>query len=441
MALKDSFRRWQRRRRRRRRHRALEPRRELRRGPVLVLAGVLVAALVAVVLVIVLSGGGGSPRPAALLPPASGSASTGPVSHRSFLERVIPPPAERSSGPSVPSSLGDLAQRLPLERKVAQLFIFGFDGKDSSSPVFDELAKLDMGGLSITSDNYIDPSQLKALTSAAGAVVKDHRLVPPWLLTVQDGAEFSELRDLPPDEAPSEIKTIGDATDAAAQTAVALRQVGVNGVLGPDVDVDTSTGGAYSRVSYSDSPAEEARFAAVTVRAFAREKMFVTPKHFPGLGAASQPTDDGPANVGLTPQQLGARDLVPFKAAFDAGASGVMLGHGLYSTDDFATPASQSTALATQLLRGNMRFDGVAVTDDLESPAITGSQAVPDAAVASIKAGADMVWISGPKEDQDAAYLAVLNAARRGEIPKARINEAVLRILQTKQQLGLISGG
>jgi beta-N-acetylhexosaminidase len=237
------------------------------------------------------------------------------------------------------------------------------------------------------------------------------------------------------------VKSIRAAADDAAQTASALRQVGINGVLGPDVDVDTSTGGAYARLAYSDSPTEEARFAAVTVKAFAREKMFVTPKHFPGLGAAAQPTDDGPANVGLTPQQLGARDLVPFKAAFDAGAAGVMLGHGLYSTDEFVTPASQSTALATQLLRGNMRFDGVAVTDDLESPAITGSQSVPDAAVASIKAGADMVWISGPRDDQMAAYLAVVNAARQGEIPAARIQEAVLRVLQTKQRLGLISGG
>jgi beta-N-acetylhexosaminidase len=394
-----------------------------------------------IVAAFVLTSSNNSSEPRALLPPASGSAATGPVSHRSFLERVIPPPAEHSSGPSVPSSLTDLAERLPLERKVAQLFIFGFEGKDSTAPVFGDLAKLDMGGLSITGDNYSDPQQLTALTDAADKVVKDHHLVPPWLLTVQDGGEFSELGDLPPDDPPSKVKSIRQAADDAAQTASALRQVGINGVLGPDVDVDTSTGGAYTRLTYSDSPTEVARFAAVTVKAFAREKMFVTPKHFPGLGAAARPTDDGPANVGLTPQQLGARDLVPFKAAFDAGASGVMLGHGLYSTDEFVTPASQSTALATQLLRGNMRFEGVAVTDDLESPAITGSQSVPDAAVASIKAGADMVWISGPRDDQMAAYLAVLNAARRGEIPSARIQEAVLRVLQTKQQLDLISGG
>jgi beta-N-acetylhexosaminidase len=118
-----------------------------------------------------------------------------------------------------------------------------------------------------------------------------------------------------------------------------------------------------------------------------------------------------------------------------------MLGHGLYSTDEFVTPASQSSALATGILRKDLRFGGVAVTDDLESPAITSTQSIPDAAVASIKAGADMVWISGPRSDQSAAYLAVLNAARQGDIPAARIHSALLRVLQTKQRLGLIARG
>ena len=384
------------------------------------------------------SGGGKAPL---LLPPASGAAGGGPVSHRSFLERVIPTPAERTTGPAVPRNLTDLAHRLPLERKVAELFIFGFTGTGPSAPIFGDLAKLDIGALSITADNYSDPQQLVSLTSFATRMARRHGHVPPWLLTEQDGGDFSELSDFPPTDAPSDIKSINQAAAEAAQAAASLRRLGINGVLGPDVDVDTGEGGAYSKLAYSDVPAEVARYTGVTVEAYAREKMLTTPKHFPGLGAAAQPTDDGPANVGLSLQQLAARDLVPFKAAFSSGSQGVMLGHGLYSTDDFVTPASQSTTLATTVLRQDMRFNGVAVTDDLESPAIAGSQSVPDAAVAAIKAGADMVWISGPRSDQTAAYLAVLNAARHGEISADRIESAVLRILQTKQRLGLISAG
>jgi beta-N-acetylhexosaminidase len=417
MAVKDSF-------------RALR-----RRPPIALLVFLLVAAGVAAV---VLLAGGKDHKPTRRLPQASGSAVQGPVSRRSFLERVIPPPPETTSGPAVPRSLTDLAKRLPLERKVAQLFLFGFASTDTRDPVFRDLAKMDLGGVVFGADNYDSPQQLAGLTDFAAHVAKRHKHVPPWLLTTQDGGDFNELGGLPPADAPTDVRSVRDAAVEAAQAASTLRELGINGVLGPDVDVDTSAGGAYARLAFSDLPGQVARYAAATVKAYAREKMLTTPKHFPGLGAATQPTDDGPANVGFSPQQLARRDLVPFKAAFDAGAQGVLVGHGLYSTDEFVTPASQSRALMVDLLRRNLRFGGITVTDDLESPAVKGSQSLPDAAVASVIAGADMVYISGPHSDQTAAYLAVVSAARHREIPAARIQEAVLRVLQVKQRLGLI---
>jgi beta-N-acetylhexosaminidase len=202
--------------------------------------------------------------------------------------------------------------------------------------------------------------------------------------------------------------------------------------------VDTDPGGPYTRIAFSNDPVQVAQFAAATVREYARASIFTAPKHFPGLGAAAQPTAEGSAAVGLSLSALAGRDLVPFKAAIDAGSQGVLLGHGLYTTDGFATPASQSTALINELLRVNLGFGGVAVTDDLEVPAIKDTQPVPAAAVASIKAGADMVYISGPRADRDAAYQAVRSAAQRGDIPASRLNDAVLHILGAKTKLRLI---
>jgi beta-N-acetylhexosaminidase len=258
-------------------------------------------------------------------------------------------------------------------------------------------------------------------------------------LTSQDGGEFSELGGLPPADPPSAISSVKQAAAEAAQAARSLRALGINGVLGPETDVDTDPGGPYTRVAFSNDPDQVALFAAAVVRAYARQRMLTTPKHFPGLGAADQPTDDGPATVGLSVDALAGRDLVPFKAALDAGSEGVMLGHGLYTTDGFATPASQSSTLAIGLLRSNLRFGGVAVTDDLEAAAIHDAQSVPDAAVASIKAGADMVYISGPASDQAAAYQAVLNAARRGDIPNSRLEAAVGHVLLAKKKLHVIA--
>src|SRR5581483_3669641 len=197
----------------------------------------------------------------------------------------------------------------------------------------------------ITSDNFKDPQQLSQLTAYASSVARRHHHVPPWLLTVQDGGEFNELPGLPPASAPSNIRSATDAAGEAAQAASALRRVGIDGVLGPDADVDTSTGGAYTRLAFSDAPTQVADYVGETVKEYARAKLLTAPKHFPGLGAADQPTDDGAANVGLSPQQLAVRDLVPCKTAFQQGAQAVLVGHGLYSTDEFVTPASESSAL------------------------------------------------------------------------------------------------
>ena len=126
------------------------------------------------------------------------------------------------------------------------------------------------------------------------------------------------------------------------------------------------------------------------------QRVFAAVKHFPGLGSASQSTEDGPANVGLSARGAARRDLVPFRAAFEAGAPGVVVGHGLYAVDDFVTPASLSRQVTTDLLRRRLRFKGIAITDDLADPPITALGSVPDAAVAAVKAGADMLYVSGP---------------------------------------------
>jgi beta-N-acetylhexosaminidase len=163
-------------------------------------------------------------------------------------------------------------------------------------------------------------------------------------------------------------------------------------------------------------------------------------EHFPGLGAANQPVEDGPTSVGLSLAQLRKRDLVPFKAAIGAGVPVIVISNASYATDDFVTPATLSRAVSTDLLRGEMRFRGVAIADDLSQPAITTSMSVADAAVQAIGAGSDMVYISGPERGQEAAYRALLEAARSGTIRRGRLDEAVTRVLTLKREYGLVRG-
>jgi beta-N-acetylhexosaminidase len=364
-----------------------------------------------------------------------------PQERVSFLARIVPPPAERqrrNQGPAVPRSVADLARRLPVERKVAQVFLFGFRGTDLTADIFGRLRRLDLGGIMVAGQNYTDVAQLGALTGEAAVIAREERHVPPWVFTSQEGGELNSFPDLPPPGLPADMASARDAGTAAEQSASALRDLGVKGVLGPVVDVGQESGSALGARLYSDNPDEVAAYADATVTAYRKEHVFSAVAHFPGLGAADQSTEEGPATVGLGLDELRARDLIPFEAAVDAGVPGVVLGHALYPFSDFTVPASLSKQVATGVLRHDLRFKGVAITDDLADPAITVIRTVPDAAVQALRVGADMLYVSGGAGDQQAAYVAVLRAVQRGRIPRRRLDQAVGRILLAKQDYDLI---
>jgi beta-N-acetylhexosaminidase len=205
------------------------------------------------------------------------------------------------------------------------------------------------------------------------------------------------------------------------------------------VDVGAGeTGSVLGSRIYSDEPEQVSKYAEETVRAYRAERVFSAVGHFPGLGATDQSTEDGPATVGLGLDELRQRDLIPFKAAFGAAAPGVMIASALYPFSDFTVPASLSRAVDSTLLRRELKYKGVAMTDDLADPAITALHSVPDAAVQAFRAGADMFYISGNAGEQQAAYIAVLRAVQRGRVPRSRLDEAVGRILLAKKDYRLI---
>ncbi len=401
------------------------------RQGLIALAVAAVAALVAGIAV----GGGGDESPKA--PRPGGSAQ-----RVSFLARIVPPPEERqrSAGPRVPRSIADLVRRLPLNRKVGQLFLWGFQGQDLTSDIYTRLRSTDLGGIVFEHQNYLDSARLGQQAGEALVISQQEKHVPPWVMAPQQGGEFNVFPDLPPQDDPVDLADAGQGGLEAAQAAATLRPLGVTGILGPVLDVGSEEGSppALGGLVYSDDPQEVAGFAEETVTAFRKARMFSAVGHFPGLGAADQDTQEGPASVGLPLSSLRSRDLVPFQAAFEKGAPAVVLSNALYSMDNFTRPGSLSHKVATDLLRGELRYRGVAITDDLADPAITSSIPVQDAAVQALRAGADMLWISGPSSDQQAAYVAVLRAVQRRQISRARLDQALNRVLIAKRQYGLI---
>src|SRR3954453_24036703 len=161
-----------------------------------VTAIVVIAALVGGGILLIRSRGDDQPKPVRL--PAATADGAEPASHVSFLERLIPPPPEKVTGPAPPRSRRMLARGLPLDRTVAQLFLLGFNGKDATAPIFQELQRLDVGGLVVDGRNYDSAQQLAGLVGElTGTATGSHHL-PPWVLAAQDGGDYSQFEDLPP---------------------------------------------------------------------------------------------------------------------------------------------------------------------------------------------------------------------------------------------------
>jgi beta-N-acetylhexosaminidase len=410
--------------------------RRLRELPPIALAiGALAIATVVAALAL---GGGEEKRATEPERRAAAPAPKAPPPGRSFLARIVPSPAAGLPGARVPGVIRRLVARLPAERKAAQLMLVGFRGADPSATFFRTLRRNDFGGVVFEQRNYRDDVQLEAMTASVANATARKGHEPPLMLARQEGGAHSAFPGFPPAAAPGDLAGLRDAVAEFGRTTKMFRAVGMSGVIGPPVDVGAPGTTTLGTRVFSDEPDTVAAYARAGVSAFRRAKLLSAPEHFPGIGGATSHTDEGPAQVGLSLEELQKRDLVPFRAAIAAGVPAVVVGHASYAPDDFVTPASLSKTFATDVLRGGLGFRGVAISDDLASAAITTTQpSIADAAVAAIAAGVDMVWISGPPGEQSKAYRAILAAIKSGKIPRGRVDAAVTRIVTVKRELGL----
>jgi beta-N-acetylhexosaminidase len=328
--------------------------------------------------------------------------------------------------------------RMSLQRKVAQVFLLGFPGRGPGAGPAGAFRTRDVGGVVIERANYGGRAALRGLTARLRSAAARAHHVRPWVMTAQEGGEFDALPGLPPATAPADLSSPAAGGRESAAAARALHRLGVDGVLAPTLDVGEAENPAVGARAFRPDPGQVARYGQAAVRAYRDAHVFSAPSHFPGLGSGSQPVEEGPANVGQSAAQLSAQDLVPFRTAIQEGAPGIVVSNGLYTYDDFVTPASLSHAVMTDLLRRRLRFRGVALTDDLTDPGVTALEPPAQSAVQALRAGADMVYLSRPPGAQEAAYRAVLAAVRKGRIPRARLDQAVGRILAVKRDYGLL---
>jgi beta-N-acetylhexosaminidase len=322
---------------------------------------------------------------------------------------------------------------LPLERAVGELLVMAFPETSPPDYIRRRLRNGEGTGVILFGANVVDPAQLRRLTRSIQRAAGGDALIA----TDQEGGEIRNVPFAGPVAAQSALESSGEASAAATEAARGLRRAGVNVNLAPVSDVNPPAGsGVLVDRIYPGSPAQVAALTTAALRAHARERVAATVKHFPGLGRATVNTDDGSATVGASRAELEADDLEPYRAAVAADAPLVMAGHALYPAFDRDHIASQSQTLLQDVLRDQLGFRGVVVTDSIEAQAVLDRSGVATAAVRSVAAGADIVLMTG-SGSWNLVYPRLLRRARRSPAFRARVQQSAQRVLALKRRLGL----
>ena len=295
-------------------------------------------------------------------------------------------------------------------RSAARLFLVGLGGTQAQPSVLQSFAVHEWGGLVLEPGNGESPQQVADLIGAIQSTARGARHLAPLIAASQLGGD----RDAVPVGSPPQAAAAGAAGAGAAArgAAKALRPLGINMVLAPDADI-AFAGGPWEGLAFSDDPATASAMVVAAVAGWKAGKVAPAPGHFPGEGAASGDPSMEAATVGLSLDELKARDLQPF-AAIARHAPAIQLSAATY-----------------------VAFDGVIVSGDLAAASLAGGEPVSALAVRAIKAGVDLVWIPGDAYAQNAAWQAVAQALRTGEIPAARVADALQRVSRLRAAYGV----
>lgn len=339
----------------------------------------------------------------------------------------------------VPAPVAELAAGMSTEDLADQVLLLGFEGTDASAPFLADLGERQIGGAIVARENWVDAAAGTQLVGELRAAGSEGGRVAPLLAASQEGGEYRAFADLPPEQTELEIGDAGSVAGAeqwAAETSAALAAAGIDLNLSPVADVATLDSPLAGR-AFSDDPAAVAALTAAALRGCRAEDLACAPLHFPGLGAASQDTNQGPATVSLDAASLSSRDLEPFRAAVAERAPAVVLSLAFYGAYDTITPGALAEPVATGLLRDELGFEGVAISDDLGSGAVRATGTTAKAAVQALAAGADLIQIGAP-EDQTGVREAILAAVESGELSEERLAQAAGRVLELKRAQGLL---
>jgi len=368
----------------------------------------------------------------------------------SLVSAAVPPKPPAKKADSTSSTVRRLMRGMTLRDKAAQLIIMPVYGEPSNrrSVNFKRyehyVRDLRVGGLIVTGHS-INGGIRNAEPFAMAALINHMQKMARTPLFV--GADFERGASMrvnsttpwPYNMAFAAAQDLEGVRQEAAETAREARALGVNWIFAPVADVNNNPDNPIINIrSYSEDPQVVSKFVRAYIQGAHSEKsspILVTAKHFPGHGDTAQDSHIDLAKLDVDRDRLNAVELEPFRAAIGAGVDAVMTAHiAVPALEPDNVPATVSHKILTGVLRGDLGFRGIVITDAMDMQGLAAMFSNGEAAVRTFEAGTDVLLM--PKKAEEAIG-AIVNAVTSGRITRRRLDESVARVLSAKVQLGL----
>ncbi len=314
--------------------------------------------------------------------------------------------------------------------------MIGFEGTELSQELIAWLKEYQPGGVILFSRNLVDPGQIAELTNSIQAQAPNS----PLLIAIdQEGGKVSRLPEgftvFPPAATVAACHSPDLAYQAAAVTAQELRAVGINMNMAPVLDVNSNRSNPIiGNRAFAEDPDEVCTMGVATISGLQDHGVLACGKHFPGHGDTATDSHKELPIAKLSKERLERIELKPFHHAISHDLRAIMSAHVQYPAFDNTAPATLSFAIMTTLLRRELGFTGLSLTDDLEMNAIVDHLSIEDAAIRSLQAGVDLLLICHRLDRQTKAVEAIQRAVSSGELSLQSIELSLDRLSEIKQR-------
>ncbi|MFJ7934727.1 beta-N-acetylhexosaminidase [Sporosarcina sp. NPDC096371] len=339
------------------------------------------------------------------------------------------------------SPIDEMIDKMSVKEKIGQLLMIGVEGKSFSEEIDQLIRNYHVGGVILMGKNVSTTPEMLTFINAIKRANASNK-IPLFMSVDEEGGRVSRLpAGIPKLPTSAQIGKRHDETvsyRAGTYVAEVLHDFGYNMNFAPVLDVNSNPGNpVIGDRSLGADPEQVAKLGVSMMHGMMDSGVIPVVKHFPGHGDTVVDSHKVLPKVEKTLEKLRNVELFPFQQAIDEGADAVMVAHILFPELDPEYPASMSKEIITGLLRVEMEFDGVIITDDLVMGAITNDYTVPEAAVQSFMAGSDLLLVVGDTNNQVNTVNALETAIDEGSITEERLNESVKRILTLKEKYGL----